>query len=89
MSKGQSKNEKMDNVMEIKPEQQKQTKSVKEVLAEDAIMIKGMTYTHDEAKKFMPIFAKIENDMLDCVAAIDREEKKNQEAEKNAETDPE
>ena len=89
MSKGQNKTEKMDNVIEIEQEQQKQTKSVKEVLAEDAIMIKGMTYTHDEAKKFMPIFAKIENDLLGCVAAIDREEKKNQGGEENAEADPE
>ena len=86
-NKGQ-KEEKQDNVVEIAQEQPK-TISVKEVLAEDALMIKGMTYTHDEAKKFMPIFAKIESDLLGCVTAIDKEEKKHQGGEENAEADPE
>ena len=75
-------------IMEIVPEEQ-QTRSVKDVLAEDAIMIKGMTYTHDEAKKFLPIFDKIEQDLIACVAAIDREEQKAKEAQQNAEADPE
>lgn len=75
-------------IMEIVPEKQ-QTRSVKEVLAEDAIMIKGITYTHDEAKKFLPIIEKIEQDLIACVAAIDREEQKAKEGQENAKTDPE
>ena len=75
-------------IMEIVPEEQ-HTRSVKDVLAEDAIMIKGMTYTHDEAKKFLPIFDKIEQDLIACVAAIDREEQKAKEGKPNAEADPE
>ena len=75
-------------IMEIVPEEQ-QTRSVKDVLAEDAIMIKGITYTHDEAKKFLPILEKIEQELIACVAAIDREEQKAKEDKPNAETDPE
>ena len=75
-------------IMEIVPEEQ-QTRSVKDVLAEDAIMIKGITYTHDEAKKFLPILEKIEQDLIACVAAIDREEQKAKEGKPNAEADPE
>ena len=75
-------------VMEMVPEQPK-ARSVKEVLAEDAIMLKGMSFTMDEARKFFPIFAKLEEDLLDCVEAIDREERKAKEAQQNAEADPE
>lgn len=68
-------------VMEIVPEEQ-QTRRVKDVLAEDAIMLKGMNFTMDEARKFFPIFAKLEEDLVACVEAIDREERKAMEAQK-------
>ena len=77
-----------ENIMEMVPEQP-QTRSVKEVLAEDAIMLKGMNFTMDEARKFFPIFAKLEEDLVACVEAIDREERKAKEAQQNAEADPE
>lgn len=69
--------------------QQPQSRSVKEVLAEDAIMLKGMSFTMDEARKFFPIFAKLEEDLVACVEAIDREERKAKEAQQNAAADPE
>lgn len=68
-------------VMETAPEQPK-ARSVKEVLAEDAIMLKGMNFTMDEARKFFPIFAKLEEDLVACVEAIDREERKAMETQK-------
>lgn len=74
-------------VMEMVPEQP-QTRSVKDVLAEDAIMLKGMNFTMDEARKFFPIFAKLEEDLVACVEAIDREERKAKEAQQNAAADP-
>lgn len=77
-----------ENIMEVVPEQPK-AKSVKEVLAEDAIMLKGMNFTMDEARKFFPIFAKLEEDLVACVKAIDREEQKAKEGKQNAEADPE
>ena len=70
-------------------QQQPKSRSVKEVLAEDAIMLKGMTFTMDEARKFFPIFARLEEDLVACVEAIDREERKTKEAQQNAEADPE
>lgn len=82
-------NNKQNNVMEMVPEMQPQTMSVKEVLAQDAIMIQGLNFTMAEAEKFMPIFAKIKNDLIACVEAIDREEKKHQGGEEHAEADPE
>jgi len=77
-----------ENIMEMVPEQPKD-RSVKEVLAEDAIMLRGMNFTMDEAKKFFPIFAKLEEDLVACVEAIDREERKAKEAQQNAAADPE
>ena len=77
-----------ENIMEMVPEQP-QTRSVKEVLAEDAIMLKGMNFTMDEARKFFPIFAKLEEDLVACVEAIEKEEQKQKEAQQNAAADPE
>lgn len=77
-----------ENIMEMVPEQPK-ARSVKDVLAEDAIMLKGMNFTMDEARKFFPIFAKLEEDLVACVEAIDREERKAKEAQQNAAADPE
>ena len=78
----------MEPIQEIMPEQQAR-KSVKEVLAENAIMIQGLTYTHGEAKKFLPIFEKIEQELIACVQAIEKEEQKQKqkEAKQNAEAD--
>ena len=76
----------MEPIQEIMPEQQAR-KSVKEVLAENVIMIQGMTYTHGEAKKFLPIFEKIEQDLTACVMAIEKEEQKQKEAQQNAAAD--
>lgn len=86
LRKGANKMEK--NITENKQEQQ-QSRKVKEVLAEDVIMIHGISYTHAEAKKFMPLFEKIEQDLTACVIAIEKEEQKHKEAKENAETDPE
>ena len=74
---------------EVIGQQQKKTRNVKEVLAEDALMIRGMNFTMDEARKFFPIFARLEEDLVACVQAIDREEQKAKEAQKNAEANPE
>ena len=74
---------------EMEQQEQQKSRKVKEVLAEDVIMIHGISYTHDEAKKFMPLFEKIEQDLTACVIAIEKEEQKHKEAEENAETDPE
>lgn len=74
---------------EMEMQEQQKSRSVKDVLAEDVIMIHGISYTHDEAKKFMPLFAKIEQDLSACVMAIEQEEQKHKEAKENAETDPE
>ena len=73
---------------DIMPEPQ-QTRSVKDVLAENAIMIQGLTYTHGEAKKFLPIFEKIEQELIACVQAIEKEEQKQKEAQQNAAADTE
>lgn len=72
---------KANEILEMVPEQPK-ARSVKEVLAEDAIMLKGMNFTMDEARKFFPIFAKLEEDLVACVEAIDREERKAMETQK-------
>ena len=82
---------KQDMVMEMMPvpEEQPQARSVKDVLMENVIMINGLSYTHQEARKFMPIFEKIANDLTACVVAIEKEEQKHQGGEKNAEADPE
>ena len=71
----------------VKPIQQKKPRNVQEILTEDVTMIEGISYTHSEAKKFVPIFDKIENDMLSILAAIEKELK--QGGEKHAEADPE
>ena len=73
---------------DIMPEPQ-QKRSVKDVLAENAIMIQGLTYTHGEAKKFLPIFEKIEQELIACVQAIEKEEQKQKEAQQNAAADTE
>ena len=70
-------------------EQQPKARSVKDVLAEDAIMIQGLNFTMAEAEKFMPIFAKIKNDMIACVEAIEKEEQKQKGGNQNAEADSE
>lgn len=80
--------ENQGNIMEIMPEQQ-QRRSVKDLLAENALMIQGMNYTHSEAKKFLPIFEKIEQDLIACVQAIEKEEQKAKEAQQNATADTE
>ena len=88
MSNTKKSNNTMEPIQEIMPEQQTR-KSVKEVLAENAIMIQGLTYTHGEAKKFLPIFEKIEQELIACVQAIEKEEQKQKqkEAKQNAEAD--
>lgn len=73
---------------DIMPEPQ-QTRSVKDVLAEDVIMIYGLNFTMAEAEKFLPIFAKIKGDMTACVEAIEKEEQKQKEAQQNAAADTE
>lgn len=78
-----------EKAQEMEQQEKPKGRSVKDVLAEDVIMIQGISYTHDEAKKFMPLFAKIEQDMSACVMAIEQEEQKHKEAKENAETDPE
>ena len=70
-------------------EQKQKSRSVKDVLVEDAIMIQGLNFTMAEAEKFMPIFAKIKNDMIACIEAIEKEEQKHKGGEKNEEADPE
>ena len=72
-----------------KAEEQPKGRSVKDVLIENAIMIQGLNFTMAEAEKFMPIFAKIKNDMIACVEAIEKEEQKHKGGNQNAETDPE
>lgn len=74
---------------EMEQQEKPKSRSVKDVLAEDVIMIHGINYTHDEAKKFLPLFEKIEQDLAACVIAIEKEEQKHKEAKENAETDPE
>lgn len=86
MKNTEQKNNTQEQIPDIMPEQQTR-KSVKEVLAENVIMIQGMTYTHGEAKKFLPIFEKIEQDLTACVMAIEKEEQKQEEAKKNAAAD--
>ena len=82
---------KQDMVMEMMPvpEEQPQARSVKDVLLQDVLIINGMSYTHQEAKKFMPVFEKIAEDLTACIVAIEKEEQKHQGGEQNAEADPE
>ena len=77
----------MEEVETAQEEPQKKPRNVQEILTEDVTMIEGINYTHSEAKKFVPIFDKIENDMLSILAAIEKEMK--QGGEKHAEADPE
>ena len=88
MSNTKKSNNTMEPIQEIMPEQP-QRKSVKEVLAENVIMIHGLNFTMAEAEKFMPIFSKIKNDLMACVEAIEKEEQKQKqkEAKQNAEAD--
>ncbi len=86
--KDNKKDNAQDQAKEIMQEQQ-QTKKVKDVLAENVIMIQGLTYTHSEAKKFLPIFEKIEGDLIACVQAIEKAEQEKKEEEKDAEINPE
>ena len=90
MKNTKQENNTMEPIQDIMPEPQ-QTRSVKDVLAENAIMIQGLTYTHGEAKKFLPIFEKIEQELIACVQAIEKEEQKQKqkEAKQNAEADSE
>lgn len=88
MSNTKKRNDTMEPIQEIMPEQP-QRKSVKEVLAENVIMIHGLNFTMAEAEKFMPIFSKIKNDLMACVEAIEKEEQKAKEAQQNAAADPE
>ena len=88
MSNTKKRNNTMEPIQEIMPEQP-QRKSVKEVLAENVIMIHGLNFTMAEAEKFMPIFSKIKNDLMACVEAIEKEEQKAKEAQQNAAADPE
>ena len=76
----------MEEVETAKEEPQKKPRNVKEILTEDVTLIEGISYTHSEAKKFVPIFDKIENDMFSILAAIEKELK--QGGEKHAEADP-
>ena len=78
-----------ENILEMVPEQQPQHMSVKDVLLQDVLIINSMSYTHQEAKKFMPVFEKIAEDLTACIVAIEKEEEKHQGGEKHAEADPE
>ena len=80
---------KQEMVLEMVQEQQQQPRSVKDVLLQDVLIINGMSYTHQEAKKFMPVFEKIAEDLKACIVAIEKEEEKHQGGEKHAEADPE
>ena len=73
----------------MEQQEKPKSRSVKDVLAEDVIMIQGISYTHAEGKKFLPLFEKIEQDLSACVMAIEKEEQKHKEAEEHAEADPE
>ena len=77
----------MEEVETAQEEPKKKPRNVQEILTEDVTLIEGISYTHSEAKKFVPIFDKIENDMLSILAAIEKELKKR--GEKHAEADPE
>ena len=77
----------MEEVETAQEEPKKKPRNVQEILTEDVTLIEGISYTHSEAKKFVPIFDKIENDMLSIMAAIEKELK--QGGEKHAEADPE
>ena len=88
MSNRKNENKK-EMVLEMVPEQQPQPRSVKDVLLQDVLIINGMSYTHQEAKKFMPVFEKIAEDLTACIVAIEKEEEKHQGGEKHAEADPE
>lgn len=76
----------MEEVETAQEEPKKKPRNVQEILTEDVTLIEGISYTHSEAKKFVPIFDKIENDMLSILAAIEKELK--QGGEKHAEADP-
>lgn len=78
-----------EKAQEMEQQEKPKSRSVKDVLAEDVIMIQGISYTHAEGKKFLPLFEKIEQDLSACVMAIEKEEQKHKEAEGNANTDPE
>ena len=76
----------MEEVETAQEEPQKKPRNVQEILTEDVTLIECISYTHSEAKKFVPIFDKIENDMISILAAIEKELK--QGGEKHAEADP-
>ena len=68
------------------PQPQPQSKTVKQVLAEDVYILRGMNFTMDEVEKFGMVFAKINQDLKACIEALDRAEK---EAKKNGDNNPE
>ena len=56
------------------PEAQK-PKTVKEVLAEDVMFLRGMNFTTDEVEKFGLVIAKVKQDLIACVDALEKAEK--------------
>ena len=62
-------------VME-EPAFQPQGKKVKDVLIEDVNFLRGMSFTTDEVEKFGLIIAKVKQDLISCIAGIEREEQR-------------
>lgn len=56
--------------------QQPQGKKVKDVLIEDVNFLRGMNFTTDEVEKFGLIIAKVKQDLINCIAGIEREEQR-------------
>ena len=55
---------------------QPQGKKVKDVLIEDVNFLRGMNFTTDEVEKFGLIIAKVKQDLISCIAGIEREEQR-------------
>lgn len=66
--------------------QRTETKTVKQVLAEDVLFLRGLSFNTDEVEKFGMIIAKVKQDLVACVEALDKAEK---EAKKNGNSDAE
>ena len=56
--------------------QMEKPQTVQDVLKGDIYLLKGLNFTMDEVERFVLIIAKVEQDLEDCVTAIEREEKK-------------
>ena len=56
--------------------QKEKPQTVQDVLKGDIYLLNGLNFTMNEVKRFGMIIAKVEQDLEDCVTAIEREEKK-------------